>query len=54
MKHGGGQAPRTGFFQNFNRGQMVAKRFVAADEDIVDVDPVDVERYQVTIETNKV
>jgi len=44
MKHGGGQAPRTGFFQTFGKGQLVAKRFLAKDEDVVDVEPEDVDR----------
>ncbi len=46
MSKEGSFAPRTGFFHDFSRGELLAKRFEASSEDIVDNSAEDTERMK--------
>ncbi len=42
----GSVGPRTGFFHDFGRGEVLAKRYNKRDEEVVDADPEDAERIR--------
>ncbi len=42
----GATAPRTGFFHDFGRGEVLARRYVAVDEDVVAVSAEDADRMR--------
>ena len=46
MSKEGQTAPRTGFFHDFSKGELLAKRYVPKDEDVEDISETDKERMR--------